>query len=270
MSQAKNWCLTLNNPESPCLGFQEEIMNFMICGLEIGEQGTEHIQGYIQFKKPKRLAQLKKMFPRAHLEVARGKPSANVTYCSKDGKWHDHGVLQPGAGTRNDLNAIKELIDSNSTWNEIRENHYGAAIRYRKSLIDDLEHHRASRSWETVIYIHWGDTGTGKSKYCFENFPNAYWKSRGEWWDGYDGHEVVIIDEFYGWLPIDFVLRLADRYPLSVPVKGGFRKFVAKEIHFTSNKHWSEWWPNVSNERVLGAFQRRVGDRCREYKCLNK
>lgn len=268
MSQAKNWCLTLNNPDKPCLDFNAETMNYMICGLEVGEQGTEHIQGYIQFKKPKRLAQVKKLYPRAHLEVARGKPCANVTYCSKESKWHDHGTLQPGAGTRNDLNAIKESIDAGSTWNELREVNYGACIRYSRSIKQDIEDCRPHRRWETKLYIHWGDTGTGKSRYCHENFPNAFWKSRGEWWDGYDGHEFVVIDEFYGWLPFDLMLRLCDRYPMLVPVKGGFKKFVAKEIHITSNKHWKDWWPNVSNERVIGALQRRVGDRCREYKQL--
>jgi len=270
MSRAKHWTITLNNPTDKCLGFQDDIMQFLICGYEIGAQGTPHIQGYVQFKDRKRLKQVKDIWPTAHLEVARGKPSANVTYCSKDADWHDHGTCLAGAGTRNDLDAVKELIDSNATWDEIRENHYGAAIRYRKSLINDLEHHRSHRSWETVVYIHWGDTGTGKSRFCHESFPQAYWKSRGEWWDGYDGHEVVIIDEFYGWLPFDFVLRLCDRYPMLVPIKGGFKKFVAKEIHFTSNKHWREWWPNVSNERVIGAFQRRIGDRCREYKKLRE
>jgi len=258
MSRAKNWCITLNNPEGQCLEFKEDIMQFLICGLEKGEKGTQHLQGYVQFKSRLRLNQVKVIWPRAHLEVAKGKPSQNVTYCSKEKHVHQHGTLQQGQGTRNDLNELKNIIDASGSWDAIREHNYGASIRYRRALQQDIRDQRKHRQWETKLYIHWGDTGTGKSRYCHENFPNAFWKTRGEWWDGYEGQEIVIIDEFYGWLPIGDLLRLADRYPMLVPVKGGFEKFVAKEIHITSNKPWEEWWPNVTNERVLSAFKRRI------------
>jgi len=258
MSRAKNWCITLNNYTDECLHYDSETMNYLICGLEVGEKGTKHIQGYVQLKKQMRLTQVKDLFVGAHLEVARGKPEANVNYCSKEQRWHDHGVLQKGQGARNDLLHVKELIDGGKSESTIREEAYGTYIRYHKSIVHDIEFVRAHRSWCTKLYIHWGDTGTGKSKYCAENFPNAYWKSRGDWWDGYEGHEIVIIDEFYGWMPISMLLRAADRYPMQVPIKGGFRKFVAKEIHVTSNREWKEWWPNVTNQRVLDAFERRI------------
>lgn len=263
--QGKHWCITLNNPESECLNYDESIMDFLICGTEKGEKGTKHLQGYVQFKKKKKITAVKKIWPRAHLEIAKGKPDQNVAYCSKECHVHDHGTLQAGQGTRNDLNELKLLIDAGSTWNTIRESNYSASIRYQRALKQDLRDRRIHRSWETTLHIHWGDTGTGKSRFCHESFPEAYWKTRGEWWDGYEGQSIVIIDEFYGWLPIGDLLRLSDRYPMQVPIKGGFEKFVAKEIHITSNKHYSEWWPNVTNPRVLAAFERRVGDRCREY-----
>jgi hypothetical protein len=41
--------------------------------------------------------------------------------------------------------------------------------------------------------------------------PEAYWitKPNGPraFWDGYDGQENVVIDEFYGWLPHTFMCR---------------------------------------------------------------
>lgn len=266
--RGKHWCITINNPESECIGYDATLMDYLICGLEKGEKGTTHLQGYVQFKQKKTLATVKSFWPRAHLEIAKGKPDQNVQYCSKEKHVHDHGTLQAGQGARNDLNDIKKLIDEGSSWQQLRESNYALSIRYRRALQQDLRDQRKHRTWPTRLFIHWGHTGTGKSRYCNDNFPSAYWKTRGEWWDGYEGHEVVIIDEFYGWLPIGEMLRLCDRYPLQVPVKGGFEKFVAKEIHITSNKPWTEWWPNVTNTSVLAAFKRRI-ERVTEYKQLS-
>lgn len=48
---------------------------------EIGESGTKHIQGVLEFKQKKRFEYLKKEFPEAHWEPC--KSSAAKAYCSK-------------------------------------------------------------------------------------------------------------------------------------------------------------------------------------------
>lgn len=101
-----------------------------------------------------------------------------------------------------------------------------------------------------------GPTGTGKSKWCMDNYPDAYWKQRGNWWDNYSGEETVIIDEYYGWLPYDFLLRLCDRYPLLVEIKGGQVQFNSKRIIFTTNAVPNTWYKNV----YWPAFERRVNE----------
>jgi len=265
-SKAKAYCITLNNPPEgqDCLGFTVD-MQYMICGLEVGEKcETQHIQGYVYFKVKKRFSYVKRLWPTAHIEVAKGKPAQNQTYCSKGGSYHEHGTLPIGQGARSDLEHVRTLIDSGSTAKDIRQECYSTYIRYNNAITRDIEDMRTDRTWPTELHILWGSTGTGKSRYCAENFPDAYWKTRGDWWDGYDGHETVVIDEFYGWIGVDQMLRLADRYPLRVPVKGGFRKFVAKRILITSNAEWREWWPRVmapesaSHERIAAAFSRRI------------
>lgn len=40
----------------------------------------------------------------------------------------------------------------------------------------------------------------------------------------------------------DELLRVCDRYPCKVPVKGAFVEFVAKNIYITSNWHVWEWY----------------------------
>lgn len=229
----------------------------MICGYEQGEKGTWHIQGYVQMKNRTKLGAMKKLFPRAHLEVAKGLPQQNIDYCSKDQRWHVHGSEPVKQGSRTDLDDVKKSIDSGATYADLVESHFGAAVRYQRSLQNIIELRRKERDLPPTVYVYWGDTGLGKSRKAHEEYPNAYWKSYGDWWDGYAGHEAVIIDEFYGWIKFDFLLRLLDRYPLQVPVKGGFRKFVATTIIFTSNKPWAEWYPGIAPVHVR-ALERRI------------
>lgn len=262
-SQAKNWTITLNNytDADACLQYDTEQMSYLICGKEVGENGTPHLQGYVQLKKRLRFTQVSDMFPGAHLEVARGRPKQNQEYCSKDGNFHEHGVLKGGSGTRNDLNDIKKLIDEGCTRNDIREQHYSAYMRYNRQINQDIEDCRADRDFATEVFILWGATGVGKSRWCAQSYPEAFWKTRGPWWDGYEGQETVVVDEFYGWIPFDFLLRLCDRYPMRVEVKGGTRKFVSRRIVFTSNKSPEEWYEGIE-ERYLAAFRRRINGVC--------
>ncbi|KAF8784594.1 Replication-associated protein like [Argiope bruennichi] len=47
------------------------------------------------------------------------------------------------------------------------------------------------------------------------------------------------------------LLRLLDRYPLKVPIKGGYAEFNSEIIYITSNQHWSEWYPSIPNKDAL-------------------
>ena len=62
--------------------------NYKYCiGEEVGENGTKHLQGYMEFSSPKTFATLKKLLPKAHIEKAKGTRKQNLTYCKKDGKF---------------------------------------------------------------------------------------------------------------------------------------------------------------------------------------
>lgn len=96
------------------------------------------------------------------------------------------------------------------------------------------------RDFKTEVFYYYGEPGVGKSRRAKEeamatNEP-IYYKSRGQWWDFYKNHENVIIDDFYGWIPYDEMLKICDRYPYQVPVKGGYNIFNSKRIWITSNK----------------------------------
>lgn len=55
------------------------------------------------------------------------------------------------------------------------------------------------------------------------------------WFDGYMGQKRVVLDDYRSYhLPFNFLLRLLDRYPIQVPVKGGYVNFIPEEIIVTS------------------------------------
>lgn len=105
------------------------------------------------------------------------------------------------------------------------------------------------------VHVIIGPTGSGKSHFAAQRASSdgatVYYKPRGEWWDGYTNQESVILDDFYGWVPYDELLRVLDRYPHQVPIKGGFVNFVAKRVYITSNTVVTRWY---KNEKILGTI----------------
>ena len=112
--RAKNWCFTLNNPtleEKIHLSTLINHANYVILGRECGANGTPHIQGFISFKERKRFKTAKDLIsPRSHLEVARGSPSENRKYCSKEGDFDEYGVLPGPQGRRTDWDAYVAFV----------------------------------------------------------------------------------------------------------------------------------------------------------------
>lgn len=92
ISPAKQWCFTFNNYDETdivpmCQKFQASAKKWLF-SREIGESGTPHLQGCVEFSK--KLRPLSLGLPRQiHWEKSKGTWDQNVTYCLKDGgeKW---------------------------------------------------------------------------------------------------------------------------------------------------------------------------------------
>ena len=81
------WCFTFNNYSKEDIEILVPEIDALakrgIIGREVGEWGTPHLQGYVEFKKKCRPKNL--FDERIHWEKAKGGPRANYEYCSKDG-----------------------------------------------------------------------------------------------------------------------------------------------------------------------------------------
>lgn len=130
--------------------------------------------------------------------------------------------------------------------------HYGSIRRIAQ---DNLQPIGIERS----VVVYWGSTGLGKSRRAWcEAGLDAYPKDpRSKFWDGYNGQEHVVIDEFRGAIDISHMLRWLDRYPVIVEVKGSSVCLKCSKIWITSNIHPSMWYPDLDRETYL-ALERRL------------
>ena len=168
---------------------------------------------------------------------------------------------------RSDLLRLKDDLKAGQSLIEISDNHFECYLKYNRSIKDYILLHTKPRSWVTELYIVTGKSGIGKSRDAWAQYPDAYALRKCNtgtlWWDGYEGQETVIIDDFYGWMPFDTLLRLTDRYPMLVDIKGGAVQFTAKRIIITSNEVPDNWYPNVSClPHRWNALLRRITSNC--------
>lgn len=246
---ARAWCYTLNNFT---LLEQVEVENidcrYHTYGKEIGEQGTQHLQGYIEFSNVKRLAGVKKLIPRAHWEQRRGTREEARDYCRKeDTEPFEKGEWIVGQGNRSDLHRVMQMTKDGHTKLEIMEEYPETSARYIRFAAEyraaiEKEQTKVFREVRTIVL--WGDAGTGKTRTAHEEHPDIFTVCPGETFpfDGYDGEAAILIDDFYGQLKYHDMLRILDGHQLKVNIKGGLRYAQWTTVYITSNNEPSNWY----------------------------
>lgn len=198
--------------------------------------GTKHIQGYLYYKSAVGLNRVKQLIPSAHLEGAKGSAAQNRTYCHKDPKaQHFEFGTMPSQGRRTDVETIKTIVREGGQMDKVIE----ASTSYQSMRMGELLLKYAKppvREPPRVLWF-WGETGAGKTRTAVEMGGDDFWISGRDlkWWDGYTGQKTVIIDDFRtDFCTMHELLRIVDRYPYRVQVKGGSTWLAATTIIFTS------------------------------------
>lgn len=260
-TQAKRWCFTINNPEPQDEVIDKGLFIYLIIGKEVGENGTPHLQGFAVMHKKTTLVGMKKIFPRAHLELAKGTPQQNRVYCSKENQFHEWGIF-PQSKTVNAT--LKRKADYTTAVDLAKKQKIYQVddcflLRHLSTLKQIARDHPPQLENNADLCGVWfyGPPGCGKSRSARWLYPNAYPKPCNKWWDGYQNQDYVIIDDFdRNHVVLGHHLKIwADHYPFIAEQKGHSITIRPKVLCITSNYHPA--WIFTEDKTLYEAIRRR-------------
>jgi len=231
-----------------------------------------HFQGFIYLKDAKTENAVRKMFGGRHVEL-QDKNATNqqsIEYCRGDYTSHkgvykplnevfeEYGFKPEQQGKRNDILLIQDKIkEGNCTMRDI----LSSATTFQTIRIAEinLKYFEKPRNWPPEVFWYYGSTGTNKTKTATEKCEDPYiCMETTRWWEGYDGHADVIIDDYRcNFCHFSELLRLFDEYPLQLQVKGGTVQFRARDIVITAPHRPENMWAGRTAED-LGQLMRRI------------
>lgn len=248
------WLITENNPTEGFDKYCGRLSYAYATGqLEEGEEKTPHYHAYIETEKAIYFKDVKKAYPRAHIDMVKDKEAAmayvikptgpfehadgTIKYSTRvDGPWEFGKKKEPGA--RSDLKKLVDKIKKGITLKQIAEEDGPAVVRNFRGLqfVRSLFQPSTVRRNLTIVVI-FGPTNCEKSRAPFVFHPGAYryLDTKEGWFDGYDGQETVVFEDFECNTPYRQLLQMLDPYPVRRPVKCGFVEFNSTRIVFTAN-----------------------------------
>lgn len=289
--QSRKWQLTINNPQDKGLDHDalkkalEEFKSLVYWCMadEIGlDTHTPHTHLFMVLKSPAKFSTVKKRFPDAHIEQARGSITENRDYVAKSGKWADDpkadtsvpGTFEesgeppeePGQGARSDIAEIYRQIEEGMSNAEIMAANPDSAkhIHLMDKVRQDILEARYRDQWRDldVTYL-FGPTATGKTRGVMEKYGYGSVYRVTDYnhpFDRYAQEPVLCLDEFRSSLLIGDMLDYLDGYPLALPARYANRQACFEAVYIISNIGLKEQYPNVqANEpETWKAFLRRI------------
>lgn len=243
-SRSRAWCFTLNNVKADPT--EQEITAFMPKGDDVfwscqveraPKTGTIHLQGYVHWANAKSFKTVARLFPTAHLEIARGTVDENTEYTGKEetrvsGPWQ-FGA-KPVQGKRSDIIDFCEQFIAKRGRIDFHDPINARMLFLHPSGINSLRREIAkpprSVSEPLEVLVLWGPAGSGKTRWVFDNFllDSIYMfpapSNRVLWADGYVDQPVAVIDDFDDQeFSLPYMKRIMDRYAVQAPrALGGF------------------------------------------------
>lgn len=241
-----------------------------------------HFQGYCQLKKRvqgRKRIQKALSAGKCWCQKAMGSSADNFNYCTKE-HWDGKGNRMAGTqvfewgkpvvmkGQRCDLDDVKLRLDAGDNLFDIAQEHFKPFIKYHKGFekYQFMKKTAEATDWRNIkVHVHYGDAGSNKSRSAVEAAGGDYYrpvvnKNGQVWFSAYKGEKTLILDDFYGQIPFNYLLRLLDGHKLEVETKGGSTWAMWENVYITSNSHpqfWYRGWVNIP-EKATHGIKRRI------------
>lgn len=253
--------------------------------LEQGAEGTPHYQGLIIFKHPRTFRGVQKILSGAHIEPMRGTPLQAFEYATKNESRIREPVIlgnvPTGQGRRMDIEDYRDLIlETPISRDDLIIEHPRETFKYMRymgELMAIREKRLAQARYKLFVdegcpeikkevIVIYGPSGTGKTSFVHRNHSeeDIYTLNFGDgtsgslWFDGYNQENVLLLDDFYGQIRYNYLLRLLDVYALRVQSKGSYIYVNFPIIYITSNTHPSDWYQGGAVDGTKDSLMRRI------------
>ena len=249
------------------------------------EQGScYHTHVFLCFSSRVRFSTIKRAFPEAHIEIAKGTVTQNIEYIKKEGRWKDSkksetsikgtfeefGHRPPDSrGKLSDMSDLYHMVNDGLTNTEILATNQDYILQIDK--IDKLRTMLLTEKYKgiirkdlRVIYVS-GSTGTGKTSgvlaehgaenvYRVTDYLHPF--------DGYMCQPVICFDEFRSSLYLKDMLNYCDIYPLELPARFSNKYACYDTVYIISNWSLEKQYAEVQKDDTESweAFLRRISE----------
>lgn len=243
------------------------MMRYLIYSEEMGENGNFHLQGFVVFNNPVSMQTAKREIGgNAHVEERRGTIEEAINYASKtDDPTFLAGPYEfgekPEPGKRTDLMELGRRVIGGENVSSILLEGSATAIRSQRALRDLRGAVLRSQQpiWRPLTTTWaWGPTGYGKDRWAVadamrreKSWVQVKLTAPPQWFDGYDGQQVLILQEFKGQSNYEDMLGWMDGHPLLLPIKGSFVPAMYTEVVVTSIGMPEMYWPAIQDKSEI-------------------
>lgn len=208
----RSFVFTLNNPTKEHMDSiasrSESLFSYIVYGMEVGTNGTPHIQGYAECNTRHRFGKVCDVFHgHAHIAPRKGTPKEAAGYCKKgdcehhiksnqrceycqdyDGHWDfffprtvqhpetwqvpfEFGTIS-GQGKRTDISPATDMILENVPLRDVARSCPDVYVKYHRGFRDLRSQVLPPRSLSEPpkVYVLWGPTMTGKTRDALIHF----------------------------------------------------------------------------------------------------
>lgn len=123
-----------------------------------------------------------------------------------------HGPWQLGVmskqGARLDLCEFRDAIRNGDKDEDLLDNHLVGMARYPRLVSTIRFTMKPPSTPDLTVVLHLGATGTGKTRAVHDQWVDKRWwrppigQQGSHWYDGYNGHTHVLLDDFAGKMPL--------------------------------------------------------------------